>query len=70
MCYPCKHCGHCEKSRPKPLGMCPMCKTMNEPGAQACTECGFRFPPSPGKASGGDAVGIGNRIRERKTVVS
>lgn len=70
MCYPCKHCGHCEKSRPKPLGMCPMCKAMNEPGAEACTECGFRFPPPPGKASGGDAVGIGNRIRERKTVTS
>lgn len=48
MCYPCKHCGHCEKSKPKPFGQCPICKAMNAPDAKICESCGFVFPPRPG----------------------
>ena len=48
MCYPCKHCGQCEKGKTRPLEQCPLCNTVNETGAAVCKGCGFVFPPRPG----------------------
>ena len=51
MCYPCRHCGRCELKRPRPLGVCPLCKHDNGLDVAACTRGGCVFPPKAGVGS-------------------